>query len=152
FLRVDPGYQQNPSNIIGKFRLIAELGRGGMSEVYLAVVAGPAGVNKLTVVKLIKNDVAEDPDFISMFLEEARLSARLNHPNVVQTNEVGQDAGRYYIAMEYLEGQPYSRVISRMGRDRGLPLGMSIRILSDVLSGLQYAHELRDFDGSALQV
>lgn len=140
------------SNVLGKFRLIAELGRGGMSEVYLAVIAGPAGFNKLVVVKLIKAELAEDPEFISMFLEEARLAARLNHPNVVQTNEVGEIAGRYYIAMEYLEGQPYSRVIHRLGRDSGLPIGMSLRILCDVLGGLHYAHELPDFDGAPLGV
>ena len=131
---------------------MAELGRGGMSEVYLAVVAGPAGFNKLVVIKLIKGELAEDPDFISMFLEEARLSARLSHPNVVQTNEVGEFGGRYFIAMEYLEGQPYSRILHRLGRDRGLPLGMSLRILSDVLAGLQYAHDLADFDGTPLGV
>ncbi len=151
---VDPlQLQQQPaSNVLGKFRLIAELGRGGMSEVYLAVIAGPAGFNKLVVIKLIKGELAEDPDFISMFLEEARLSARLSHPNVVQTNEVGEVGSRYYIAMEYLEGQPYSRILHRLGRDRGLPLGMSLRILTDVLQGLHYAHELADFDGSALGV
>jgi len=148
----DPLQHHQPSNIIGKFRLMAELGRGGMSEVYLAVVAGPAGFNKLVVIKLIKGELAEDPDFISMFLEEARLSARLSHPNVVQTNEVGEFGGRYFIAMEYLEGQPYSRILHRLGRDRGLPLGMSLRILSDVLAGLQYAHDLADFDGSPLGV
>lgn len=148
----DPLTHQPASNVLGKFKLIAELGRGGMSEVYLAVVAGPAGFNKLVVIKLIKAELAEDPDFISMFLEEARLSARLSHPNVVQTNEVGEVGGRYYIAMEYLEGQPYSRILHRLGRDRGLPLGMSLRILSDVLQGLHYAHELSDFDGSALGV
>jgi serine/threonine-protein kinase len=123
-----------------------------MSEVYLAVIAGPAGFNKLVVIKLIKAELAEDPDFIGMFLEEARLSARLNHPNIVQTNEVGNIGGRYYIAMEYLEGQPYSRVLHRVGRDRGLPLGMSLRLLSDVLAGLQYAHDLTDFDGTPLGV
>jgi serine/threonine protein kinase len=142
----------NPSNVLGKFKLIAELGRGGMSEVYLAVIAGPAGFNKLVVVKLIKGELAEDPDFISMFLEEARLSARLSHPNVVQTNEVGEFGGRYYIAMEYLEGQAYSRILHRLGRDRGLPLGMSLRILTEVLQGLHYAHELADFDGAPLGV
>ncbi len=140
------------SNVLGRFRLLAELGRGGMSEVYLAVIAGPAGFNKLVVIKLIKAELAEDPDFIGMFLEEARLSARLNHPNIVQTNEVGNIGGRYYIAMEYLEGQPYSRVLHRLGRDRGLPLGMSLRLLSDVLAGLQYAHDLTDFDGTPLGV
>lgn len=140
------------ANTLGKYRLIAELGRGGMSEVYLACVVGPGGFNKLTVIKQIKTDLAEDPDFVTMFLEEARLAARLSHPNVVQTNEVGQDAHRYFIAMEYLEGQPYSRILNRLGRDRGLPLGMSLRILCDVCSGLHHAHELTDYDGRPLEV
>jgi len=146
------GAAQASSNVVGKYRLIAELGRGGMSEVYLAIHAGPAGFNKLVVVKLIRAEIAEDPDFVNMFLEEARLAARLNHPNVVQTNEVGQDGSRYFIAMEYLDGQPYSRVLNRLGRDRGLPLGMSLRILVDVLQGLQHAHDLLDFDGTLLGV
>jgi serine/threonine protein kinase len=140
------------ANTLGKYRLIAELGRGGMSEVYLACAVGPAGFNKLTVIKQIKADLAEDPDFVTMFLEEARLAARLSHPNVVQTNEVGQDHQRFFIAMEYLEGQPYSRILNRLGRDRGLPLGMSLRILCDVCAGLHHAHELTDYNGSPLEV
>jgi len=148
---------QNPAmgagNILGKYRLIAELGRGGMSEVYLACVSGPAGFNKLSVIKQIKAELAEDPDFVTMFLEEARLAARLSHPNVVQTNEVGHEGqNRYFIAMEYLEGQPYSRVLNRLGRDRGLPLGMSLRVIVDVLAGLHHAHELCDYDGTPLEV
>ena len=87
-----------------KYRLIAEIGRGGMADVYLAVVQGPAGFNKLVVVKQIRAQLADDPDFLAMFLDEGRLAARLNHPNVVQTNEVGEDGRRYFIAMEYLEG------------------------------------------------
>src|SRR5688572_27749595 len=97
--------------LAGKYRLIAELGHGGMAHVLLALGLGPAGFNKLVVIKQIRDDLAEDPEFLAMFLDEARLAARLNHPNVVQTNEVGEDAGRYFIAMEYLEGQPYNRVL-----------------------------------------
>src|SRR3954467_5817969 len=91
-------------NSLGKYRLIAELGHGGMAEVFLAVIRGPAGVNKLVVVKQIRPQLAEDPEFLAMFLDEARLAARLSHPNVVQTNEVGQEDNRYFISMEYLEG------------------------------------------------
>ncbi|HEU4729338.1 MAG TPA: protein kinase, partial [Kofleriaceae bacterium] len=90
----------------GKFRFIAEIGHGGMSEVFLALTqGGMGGFQKLVAVKLLRRDLAEDDDFRRMFLEEARLTARLNHPNVVQTNDVGEEQGRYYIAMEYLEGQ-----------------------------------------------
>src|SRR5665213_3149589 len=88
-----------------KYRPIAELGRGGMATVYLTVVQGPGGFNKFQVLKRLRPALAADPEFLQMFLEEARLSARINHPNVVQTNEVGYDGQYYYIAMEYLDGQ-----------------------------------------------
>jgi eukaryotic-like serine/threonine-protein kinase len=136
----------------GKYRLIAELGHGGMAEVFLAIASGPAGFNKLVVIKQIRDQLADDPEFLAMFLDEARLAARLNHPNVVQTNEVGEDGRRYFIAMEYLEGQPLNRIVQRLARDGRLSLAMHVRILIDALAGLHYAHELTDFDGTQLQV
>jgi eukaryotic-like serine/threonine-protein kinase len=136
----------------GKYRLIAELGHGGMAEVFLAIASGPAGFNKLLVIKQIRDQLADDPEFLAMFLDEARLAARLNHPNVVQTNEVGEDGRRYFIAMEYLEGQPLNRIAQRLGKDGRLTLAMHVRILIEALAGLHYAHELTDFDGTQLQV
>lgn len=141
------------STTLGKYRLLAELGRGGMAQVYLAVASGPAGFHKLLVVKQIDADLAEDPEFVTMFLDEARLAARLNHPNVVQTYEVGQDGGRYFIAMEYLEGQPFSSAIGRLARKLGvMTVEMQLRVVVEALAGLHYAHELCDFDGSHLAV
>ena len=142
------------STQMGKYRLLGELGRGGMAQVYLALVSGPAGFNKLLVIKRIQSELASDPDFVTMFLDEARLAARLNHPNVVQTNEVGQDGTSYFIAMEYLEGQTFRRVLSRLGRGQNAPLtvGMQLRVLVDALHGLHYAHDLTDFDGTPLNV
>jgi serine/threonine-protein kinase len=131
---------------VGKYRLLASLGRGGMAEVYLAVVSGPAGFNKLQVVKLLRSHLAAEPEFVTMFLDEARLAARLNHPNVVQTNEVGEANGSYFIAMEYLEGQAFARII------RHAPREVLLRVVSDTLAGLHYAHELADYDGSPLGV
>src|SRR6185436_16540535 len=98
---------------IGKYQLIANLGHGGMADVYLAIVHGPVGFNKLTVIKRLRPSLAEEPEFLAMFLDEARLAARLNHPNVVQTNEVAEVDGIYYIAMEYLDGQPLNRILHR---------------------------------------
>jgi serine/threonine protein kinase len=135
-----------------KYRPIAELGHGGMAQVFLALASGPAGFNKLVVIKQIREQFADDPEFLTMFLDEARLAARLNHPNVVQTNEVGGDGKRYYICMEYLEGQPLNRLFSRVGAERGLTRGMQLRILVEALAGLHHAHELADFDGKPLQV
>jgi serine/threonine-protein kinase len=87
-----------------------------------------------------------------MFLDEARLAARLNHPSVVHTNEVGCDGGRYFIAMDYVDGQPLSRILHRLKPEGGLPLGYHLRILIEVLAGLDHAHELCDFDGTPLEV
>jgi serine/threonine-protein kinase len=135
-----------------KYRPIAELGHGGMAQVYLALASGPAGFNKLVVLKQLKEQLAEDADLVAMFLDEARLAARLNHPNVVQTNEVGNDGSRFYICMEYLEGQPLNRVLHRLSAPAGFTLGMGLRILIDALAGLHHAHELRDYDGTPLEV
>jgi serine/threonine-protein kinase len=141
-----------PDNTIGKYRLIAELGRGGMSEVYLAVAQGLGGFNKLLVVKVLRADLAEDPEFLTMFLDEARLAARLSHRNVVQCFEVGAADGHYYIAMEYLEGQPLNRIVHRAEGLGGVRIEARLRIIADALSGLHYAHELRDYDGTPLGI
>jgi serine/threonine-protein kinase len=132
------------------YRLIAEIGRGGMADIFLAVARGPAGFNKLVVVKKTRRDLVAEGDVLAMFLDEARLAARMNHPNVVQTHEIGQEGDGYFIAMEYLDGQPFSRVLSRL--QRRVPLALQIRVLTDTLAGLHHAHELRDFDGTALNV
>lgn len=134
-----------------KYRLIAAIGRGGMADVFLAVAQGPAGFNKLVVLKKARPELAQDPEFLAMFLDEARLSARLNHPNVVQTLEVGHDGERYFIAMEYLDGQPLHRIRGRAGGG-GFPLAMQVRVLIDALNGLHHAHELADFDGTRLDI
>lgn len=136
----------------GKYRLIASLGQGGMANVYLAVVLGPAGFNKLLVVKALREDVLGNSDeFVHMFLDEARLSARLNHPNIVQTYEIGQADGRYFIAMEFLEGQPL-RVAQRRLGPVGLPLEEELRIIAETARGLHYVHELKGLSGESLEV
>ncbi len=134
-------------NSFGKYRLLASVGHGGMADVYLAVAAGPAGVTKLQVVKRLRQNLAEEPDFLAMFLDEARLASRLNHPNVVQTNEVGQVDSGYFIAMEYLDGQPLNRIL-HAGKTRPAPPGLCLQIVAEALAGLHYAHELTDYDGT----
>jgi len=133
-----------------RFRLICEVGQGGMATVYLALMIGDAGFNKLVALKQPQANLAEDEEFLGMFLDEARLAARLNHPHVVQTYEVGRHAGGPFIAMEFLEGQPLHRVQRTV--PGGIPLPIHLRIIADALSGLHHAHELRDFNGSPLSV
>jgi len=137
----------------GKYRFLAEIGRGGMSEIYLTVTQGGlGGFQKLVVVKLLRRDLAEDDDFRRMFLDEARLAARLNHPHVVQTHDVGEDHGRYFLAMEYLEGQTFERIRRARDASRVFPLPMQLQMLSHVLSGLHYAHELADYDDTPIAI
>ncbi len=148
----DPHTGVNDAATFGKYRLIASLGHGGMADVFLAVAQGPVGFNKLQVIKRLRPNLAEEPEFLAMFLDEARLAARLNHPNIVQTNEVGEVAGQYFIAMEYLDGQPLHRIIHRGAKNGALTRGMGLKILADALAGLHAAHELADYDGSPLRV
>jgi serine/threonine-protein kinase len=138
---------------IGKYRVVTELGRGGTANVFLAMARGPGAVSKLVVLKALLPDLEDEPTAVESFLDEARLAALLNHPNVVQTYEVGSEGGRNVIVMEYLEGQSLSRIV-RLGNmtSRRLPDAMHLRILIEALEGLHYAHELRGYDGAALSI
>ena len=148
----DAGPRSRPRSL-GKYRFVATLGHGGMAEVFLAVAKGPAGFNKLQVIKRLRPNLAEDAELCAMFLDEARLAARLNHKNVVQTNEVDRIDGHYFMAMEYLDGQPLHRVLGRAKQSgAALPLPLVRRVMSEVLGGLHYAHELTDYDGSPLDI
>ncbi|MEZ4300522.1 MAG: protein kinase [Polyangiaceae bacterium] len=137
----------------GKYRLLAELARGGMSDVHLAVSVGPAGFSKLQVIKRLRPGMTDIEEMRSMMLDEARLAARLNHKNIVQTNEVGIVDEQYFLAMEYLDGQPLHRIFKRSAQlGRTVPLPFAVKILCEVLSGLHYAHEVKDYDGHPLGV
>lgn len=141
--------QQKPTAMLGRYRLLLELGHGGMAHVYLALVTGLAGFSKLVVLKVMRDELREHPASLNMFLGEARLAARMNHPNVVQTSEVGEDAGRYFICMEYLEGQTLSRLLKKT-IDGTLPLGARLEIMCQMLEGLSYLHGFTDLDGTPL--
>jgi serine/threonine-protein kinase len=148
---LDPAANRLPRRS-SSLRLLFEIGRGGMGVVYLGLAEGPAGWTKLKVIKRLRPDLAADPRAVEMFLDEARLSARLLHPNVVQTNEVGFDGRHYFLEMEYLEGQSCELLQRRAASAGGLPLATSLWILTQALAGLHYAHELKDLDGTPLHV
>jgi serine/threonine protein kinase len=141
------------STDLGRYQVFATLGRGGMAEVFLAVARGPRGFNKLVVLKRLRPHLAEEASFREMFLDEARLAARLNHANVVQSYEVGEGNGSYFIAMEYLEGQPLNRVAEEASaQGQRLEAPLAIRIIAEACAGLAHAHELRDYDGTSLRI
>jgi serine/threonine protein kinase len=136
----------------GKYQLLARLGQGGMADVFLAVARGPLGFNKLVVLKRLRSN-DEDEQALQMFLDEARLAARLKHPNIVDTYDVGQEVDSYFIAMEYLEGQPLSRVLKAIGASqRSVEPTVWVYVVAEALHGLHHAHELHDYDGSALRI
>ncbi|MFC1642574.1 protein kinase [Myxococcota bacterium] len=115
-----------------RYRPILALGQGGMADVHLAVGRGPGGFNKLVVLKRLRKEWTTDAEIRNMFLAEARLSARLNHPNVVQVYEVA-DSVTPCIVMEYLEGQAMSIIQQEAGDD--FTLEMQLRAMIDVLGG-----------------
>src|SRR5262249_12644225 len=130
---------------LGKYQLLRKLATGGMAEVFLAKTDGPMGFEKLLVIKRILPHLAEDPQFVEMFLAEAKLAAPLNHPNLVQLFDFGQAEGSYFIAMEYIDG-PTLRLMLARARDLRTPisLGLGARIVSSAAEGLAYAHDYRD--------
>lgn len=137
--------------IIGKYHIIGQLGRGGMADLYLAVTAGIGGFSKLHVLKLIRTDSFGNADAVQMFVTEARVTALLNHPNLVQTHEVGEDSGLVFMVMEYLDGQSLDLILARsQSTSAGFDIGMRLRTLSEILNGLHHAHELCDLEGSPL--
>jgi len=135
----------------GRYRVVARLGSGGMGLVYLAVALGPAGVQKLVVIKQLRDSLASTASVRGMFLDEARVAMRLNHPNVVQTNEVVDEGPDLYLVMEFLDGQPLATLLESDHAGR-LPLAARLRIVCDALTGLHYAHELSDLGGTPLAI
>ena len=150
---VEGHIEGTPTTAFGKYQLFASLGRGGMADVFLAVARGQMGFNKLAVIKRLRQALAVEPAFRNMFLDEARLAARLSHPNIVHTYEVGEQNGVYFIAMEYLEGQSLNKVLKEaLRRKEGIEHELGARIIADALGGLSYAHTLGDYDGRPLNI
>src|SRR5262249_28074602 len=137
-----------------RYQLVAVLGRGGVSGGDLAVSRGPRGVNKLVVLKQLRAGMSEDPSFVRMFLQEAPPPPRPSPPNVLDPDQSREDHSGYFIAMEYLEGQPLNGILRQGTQDPATRLthGAAVRVVSDALAGLHYAHELCDYDGTSLGI
>lgn len=119
-----------------------------MAEVFRAVAQGALGFRRMFVVKRILPQYSLDPEFVEMFVAEARLCALLHHPNVVHVIEFGQEGGAYYLAMEYLHGPTVLRMMRALARRKqALPAPMAAHVAREVAAGLDYAHKLRDEEG-----
>jgi serine/threonine protein kinase len=138
--------------MLGRYELITRIGQGGMAEVQLAIQRGPAGFEKLVVVKLVHENLASQKTFVDMLLDEARLAALVKHPNVVDIYDLGEADGRYFIAMEYLEGEPLLAVL-RAGREgQRLDVHSTARLIADTAEGLEAAHALKSMGGDPIEL
>lgn len=138
---------------LGRYELMHELARGGMGVVYLARLRSVGGFSRLVAVKQCLPEHTRDKDFVAMFLDEARLAARVHHPNVVPTLDVENNADGLYFAMEYVEGERVVDVIrASIAKMGAVPIAIALRILVDALHGLHAAHTLEDSDGAPLNI
>src|SRR5580692_10878711 len=136
---------------LGPYELIERVATGGMAEVYLARRAGPHGFQKIVAVKRILPQFSKDADFVAMFVDEARVSARLGHPNIVQVFDFGDHDDELYMAMEYVDGTTGARLIrAAASRGEDLPLDVCLHTALSVLRALDYAHGARDDAGKPL--
>ena len=147
------GEASSNGRVLGRYELLTEIASGGMASVFLGRARGVAGFERVVAVKVCHPHLRVDEEFAEMFLDEARLAAKIHHPNVVSTLDVGDDDGRLYLVMEYIEGDRLSGLIKAAGkRGRRIPPPVAARIFIDMLSGLHAAHELADKDGTDLSV
>jgi serine/threonine protein kinase len=135
----------------GRYELLRRIAVGGMGAVYLARQKGPVGFQKLLVLKRLLPHLSEDDEFIQMFLDEGRIAAHLNHPNIAQIYDLGEVDGQYFIAMEYVHGEAVGPLgLRAQQRKVTIPLGLKCRIIADAAAGLDGAHNARSPSGRKL--
>jgi hypothetical protein len=150
----DPFASSLAGRKLGRYEVLARLASGGMAGVYVARAIGVAGFERLFAIKVLHPHLAHEEEFISMFLDEARLAARIRHPNVVPTIDISDtpDAG-FYLVMEYIEGDHLGALLQKAWKlGRRLPFPVTLRIVVDALEGLAAAHNLTDEAGRHLQL
>ena len=138
---------------VDRYELVGEIASGGMATVYLARLTGVGGFQRFVAMKRLHPHLATEKEFVEMFLDEARIAARIHHPNVVPILEVGASQAGYFLVMEFIEGDTLARLLARSATGgKRLPVGIALRIALDVLAGLHAAHELRDDAGEPVQL
>ncbi|HEX8111244.1 MAG TPA: serine/threonine-protein kinase, partial [Kofleriaceae bacterium] len=138
---------------LGRYVVLKHLASGGMADVLLGRTEGIEGFERHVVLKRIKPEHAKDVRFIRMFLDEARVAANLHHQHIVQVHDIGETAGEYFIAMEYLHGEDVRTILSTASKMRQhVPLGCAMAVVSAAAAGLHYAHERRGPDKRPLGI
>jgi serine/threonine-protein kinase len=137
----------------GRYELLDTIASGGMATVHLGRAVGAGGFERLVAIKTMHPHLSSEPEFVAMFLDEARLAARIRHPNVVGTIDIQQDDLGLLLVMDFIEGPSMSQVLRALQKQKTtLPLDIAVRIMVDVLAGLHAAHELCGADGEPLNV
>src|SRR3954466_14666539 len=147
----------NPDDLVGRqvgrYAVVRHLASGGMAELYIARQESVGGFEKQVVLKLLQPRYAENPRVVTMFLDEARLAAKLNHPSIVHLYDVADEGGMKYIAMEYIHGETAADIVKRgLAVGKYLPLEHAVHIIRQTAAGLAYAHELRETDGHVVRI
>src|SRR5579859_374266 len=138
---------------LDRYELLCPIATGGMATVWLARLRGKRGFEKLFAIKTIRTELVEDSRFQEMFLDEARIASGIQHPNVAQILDLGEQADVLFIVMEWVDGDSLAKIRKLLARTGGkLPTGIVLKILADACAGLHAAHELRDGDGQPLEV
>jgi serine/threonine-protein kinase len=137
----------------GRYETLKTIASGGMGTVFLGRAVGMGGFERLVAIKLMHPHIAAEPEFVSMFLDEARLAALIRHPNVVPTIDFQESDEALFLVMEYVEGPSLKHLRQQLWR-RGdkLPVGVTLRMVIDLLAGLHAAHEQQSSDGEALKL
>jgi serine/threonine protein kinase len=153
----DPTFEPSeitaPSRQFGKYLLLEKIGSGGMAEIFKAVVRGAADFQKVLVVKRVLVAFSKDPVFVKMFIDEARITAPLQHANIVSIHEFDQVDGQYYLAMEYVHGKDLHRVMARANKlGRRIPEDLALFAVGEVCGALWYAFNARDPYGNPLRI
>jgi len=142
-----------PGTQLGKYRVIHRIAFGGMAEIYLALASGIQGFEKYVVLKRILPQYAANHELIRMFLQEARLAAILDHANIAQVHDIGEQGGVFFFTMEYLHGEDARRIMKTVIElGRTLPLEHAVHIVIDAAAGLHFAHEKKGADGRSLGI
>src|SRR5262245_34554664 len=137
----------------GRYQLLERLAVGGMAEIFRAKQSGVHGFEKTLVIKRILPHLAADPEFLGMFIDEAKLQCALQHPKIVQVYEFGEVDGQYYIALEYVDGMDSLGLLRACAhRRQRLPVRLAVHIVAEVLDALDYAHTTAGEDGHPLGI
>ncbi|MDB4941227.1 MAG: Serine/threonine protein kinase PrkC, regulator of stationary phase, partial [Labilithrix sp.] len=141
-----------PGSVLGSYRILARLRAGAMGVLYLARRNGTTGFSRPVAIKVIHDHLAQDKRFVRMFVDEAKLSAFIDDPNVVRVEEFGQAAGRYYLVMEYVDGASLAQVLGVLKRRGHIPVEQAVAIAMQIAGGLHGAHEATDEAGKPLGI